>query len=59
MTRKQNIYETLKVLCSKVSFENLEQGFSGFDTNQISKTVGIIRNNVSKELNKLVREKKL
>lgn len=59
MTRKQNIYETLKVLCSKVSFEDLEQGFSGFDTNQISKTVGIIRNNVSKELNKLVRENKV
>lgn len=59
MTRKQNIYETLKALCSKVSLEDLEQGFSGFDTNQISQINGIIRNNVSKELNKLVREKKV
>jgi transcriptional regulatory protein LevR/transcriptional regulator with AAA-type ATPase domain len=59
MTRMQNIYQTLKALCSKVSLEDLEQGFSGFDTNQISQINGIIRNNVSKELNKLVREKKV
>ncbi|CUH97780.1 hypothetical protein P22_3924 [Propionispora sp. 2/2-37] len=59
MTRKQNIYETLRTLCSKVSLEDLEQGFSGFDTNQISKIAGIIRNNTSRELNTLVSEKRV
>jgi Transcriptional antiterminator len=57
MTRKQSIYETLQMLCQKVSFEHLKQGLSGFDTNQISKVSGILRNNVSKDLNELVREK--
>lgn len=59
MTRKQKIYEVLQILCQEVGFENLKQGFSGFDTNKISEISNIIRNNVSKDLNELVREKKV
>ncbi|MBP3039035.1 sigma 54-interacting transcriptional regulator [Bacillaceae bacterium Marseille-Q3522] len=59
MTRKQKIYEALKELCRKVSLEDLENGFSGFETSEMSEITGVIRNNVSKELNTLVREKKI
>ncbi|WP_110954681.1 sigma 54-interacting transcriptional regulator [Anaerosinus massiliensis] len=59
MSRKQMIYDALYGLCQKVNLENFKQGFSGFDAAQISKICGIIRNNVSKDLNQLTREKKI
>ncbi|MCI1858822.1 MAG: sigma 54-interacting transcriptional regulator [Sporolactobacillus sp.] len=59
MTRKQKIYDVLKELCLKIDVQDLESGFSGYDTATISEMTGFVRPNVSKELNKLVKEQKV
>ena len=51
MTRKDTIFEYVK--------QNASIESEGYTTTEISEALGIIRNNVSKELNVLVREGKL
>ncbi len=51
MTRKDTIFEYVK--------QNASIESEGYTTTEISEALGIIRNNVSKELNALVREGKL
>lgn len=48
MTRKDTIFEYVK--------QNASIESEGYTTTEISEALGIIRNNVSKELNVLVRE---
>ena len=50
MTRKDTIFEYVK--------QNASIESEGYTTTEISEALGIIRNNVSKELNVLVREGK-
>lgn len=59
MTRKEKIYNELKKLCEDITLKKIKDGFTGFDAAIISEKIGISRNNVSKELNLLVSEKKV
>lgn len=59
MIRKQKIYKILQKLCLSISLEDIQNGFSGFETSCLSEKTGILRNNVSKDLNALVREKRI
>lgn len=59
MTRKEKIYNELKFLCSKVVLKDLENGFSGFNATEIGERISINRSNSSKELNRLVDEKRI
>lgn len=62
MIRKDKVYMALENACKKycdyLELNNLEEERIGFDTTEISELTGILRNNISKELNQLVKEKK-
>ena len=57
MTRKDKIYNALKILCSSIAFERLKEGFAGFEAATIGKEADVSRSNASKELNSLLLEK--
>lgn len=56
MRRIDIVKNALENLCKDVSNEEIEQGFSGYDTNTISEFANISRSNTSKELNLLVKK---
>lgn len=57
MTRKQKVYNVLKILCSDITFERLLEGFAGFEATTIGIEADVSRSNTSKELNSLLIEK--
>lgn len=57
MKRIEKIYNYLNEVCSKYSKNNLEECV-GISAQEIGDALGILRNNVSKELNDLCREKR-
>jgi transcriptional regulatory protein LevR/transcriptional regulator with AAA-type ATPase domain len=61
--RKDKVYMALEEACEEYSdyldLNNLEEERIGLDTTKISELTGILRNNISKELNQLVKEKKV
>lgn len=61
MTRKESVYFKLRELSRNLEFRGTcdSLGRVGFDTQFIAEKVGINRNNTSKELNVLVKEKKI
>lgn len=58
MKRKDLIYQYVKKNTEQLTAEELDFG-SGLTTIEISKDLDIVRSNVSKELNELVREEKI
>ena len=59
LSRKDKVYFKLKELTEKFLEEDFIKGSSlGFDAQTIGDEIGLCRNNVSKELNKLFNEKK-
>lgn len=58
MKRKDLIYQYVKKNTAHLTKEEIEFG-NGLTTSIIAEQLGIIRNNVSKELNELVREEKV
>lgn len=58
MKRKDLIYQYVKKNTEQLTAEELDFG-SGLTTMEISKDLDIVRSNVSKELNELVREEKI
>lgn len=59
MKRKEKIYYTIKDLSQKITYEDFKDGVQGITTEEVSEKIQIGRNNVSKELNILVAEKKV
>ena len=63
MLRKDKIYMALTEACEEyynyLDFNNLEEERFGLNTTKISELTGILRNNISKELNQLIKEKKV
>lgn len=57
MKRIEKVYNYLNKVCSSYSRENLEKCM-GVSAQEIGDELGILRNNVSKELNDLCREKR-
>ncbi|MER2174621.1 MAG: sigma 54-interacting transcriptional regulator [Carnobacterium sp.] len=58
MKRKDLVYQFVKKHTEKLTSEEIEFG-SGLTTSEISDALNIVRTNVSKELNLLVREEKI
>ena len=58
MKRKDLVYQFVKKHTEKLTSEEIEFG-SGLTTSEISDALNIVRTNVSKELNLLVREGKI
>lgn len=59
MTRNEKVYDMLKKMSEDTTLEDLKSETCGFDATEIGKKLNISRNNVSKELNILVSEKKV
>lgn len=59
MGRKEKVYNALKELCANITLEHLNKGFSGFAAMDIGEKIRVSRSNVSKELNRLLEEKKV
>ena len=59
MTRNEKVYDMLKKMSEDTTSEDLKSETCGFDATEIGKRLNISRNNVSKELNILVSEKKV
>jgi len=57
MTRKQKVYNTLKILCNNITYDNLIEGFAGFEATTIGEEAEVSRSNTSKELNSLLLDK--
>jgi len=57
MTRKEKIYNALKVISTDITFERLKEGFVGFEATTIGKHADVSRSNASKELNSLLIDK--
>lgn len=58
MKRIDKIYNHLKEKTSKLTLEEIEQG-RGFTASEIAEELGMLRNNVSMELNELIRQDKV
>lgn len=58
MNRKDRIYDFVKRASSRFSAKEIEMGL-GVTTKEVSENLDILRSNVSKDLNQLVREDKL
>lgn len=56
MTRNEKVYRTLEELCNEVSYDQIQNGFEGFTTEEICQKSGFARPNVSKELNLLCKK---
>lgn len=59
MGRKEKVYNALKELCADITLEELSKGFIGFEATDIGAKIGVSRSNVSKELNRLLIEKRV
>lgn len=58
MKRIDKIYNHLKEKTSKLTLKEIEEG-SGFTASEIAEELGMLRNNVSMELNELIRQNKV
>ncbi len=56
MKRKEIVFNALRDLSKKITYDDILKNYVGISTKEISDKTGIIRNNVSKELNELVAE---
>lgn len=59
MTRKERVYNVLKELCTKITLDEIKNGFAGFDASEVGEKADIDRSNASKELNALFSEKRV